>query len=69
MSNTLVAAPAKVANPKDDLGIDRAFIIQMSQVPFLAVLFVIINFAAHAIWAQPLQAPKILPPSSSSAPE
>jgi prepilin peptidase CpaA len=53
MSNTLTAspAPATTATPKDDLGIDRAFILQMSQIPFLAVLFVAINFAAHTIWS------------------
>lgn len=52
MSNALTASqvPATTATPKDDLGIDRAFIIQMSQVPFLAVLFVAINFVAHWIW-------------------
>lgn len=52
MSNALSVspAPAATATPKDDLGIDRAFILQMSQVPFLALLFVAINFATHWIW-------------------
>jgi prepilin peptidase CpaA len=51
MSNALTApqAPATI-NAADDLGIDRAFVIQMSQVPFIAALFVVISYVAHLIW-------------------
>jgi prepilin peptidase CpaA len=51
MSSALTSTQASaVAAPKDDLGIDRAFVLQMAQVPFLAVLFVFIDLAAHQIW-------------------
>jgi prepilin peptidase CpaA len=50
MSNATLAPQAPPINPADDLGIDRAFVLQMSQVPFIAALFVAISFAAHLIW-------------------
>jgi prepilin peptidase CpaA len=51
MSTALTAPQSPVAaSAKDDLGIDRAFVLQMAQVPFLAVLFVIIDVVAHLIW-------------------
>ena len=45
--------PATVPVPTDadDLGIDRAFLIQMAQVPFIALAFVLASFASHQIWA------------------
>ena len=52
MSQTLTAAQAPAAPATaDDLGIDRAFVLQMAQVPFLALLFVAINYAAHLAWS------------------
>src|SRR5262245_16717098 len=52
MSNTLSATPTPVAAPPaDDLGIDRAFLLQMAQVPFIAVLFVLASFVSHQVWA------------------
>jgi prepilin peptidase CpaA len=52
MSNALTAAEANptTAAPADDLGIDRAFVLQMAQVPFIAALFVLISYVAHLIW-------------------
>jgi prepilin peptidase CpaA len=52
MSNALTApqpaAPAK--NSAEDLGIDRAFILQMAQVPFIAVALMLASFIGHQIW-------------------
>src|SRR5262245_50078830 len=52
MSNALTApqAPATNVPPADDLGIDRAFVLQMAQVPFIAALFVAISYGAHLAW-------------------
>src|SRR5262245_23943263 len=52
MSNALTAPqanPTTSAPADDDLGIDRAFILQMAQVPFIAALFVAISYVAHLI--------------------
>jgi len=50
--NTLMVPSAPASTSKaNELGIDRPFIIQMAQIPFLSVLFVIINCAAHYLWA------------------
>jgi prepilin peptidase CpaA len=52
MSNTLSAPPTPAAAPAaDDLGIDRAFLLQMAQVPVIAVAFVLASFISHQIWA------------------
>jgi len=51
MSQAVLVPPTPAAAPPpDDLGIDRAFVLQMSQVPFLALLFTGVSFAAHQIW-------------------
>jgi prepilin peptidase CpaA len=52
MSNALVSSqtPALTAPADDDLGIDRAFILQMAQLPFIAALFILLSFAGHLIW-------------------
>ena len=34
----------------DSLGIDREFLLQMAQVPVIALVVVLINAAAHALW-------------------
>jgi prepilin peptidase CpaA len=53
MSNALIApkTPAANLNPADDLGIDRAFVLQMAQVPFIAALWILISFAGHLAWS------------------
>jgi prepilin peptidase CpaA len=43
-----VSAPP-VADP-DDLGIDRAFLLQMAQVPFFALGLVLLAYLSHVIW-------------------
>src|SRR5437879_2799095 len=53
MSNALAAPPASttvVNNTADDV-IDRAFILQMAQVPLIALGFVLVCFVAHELWA------------------
>src|SRR5438045_2744699 len=42
--------PANVPAP-DDLGIDRAFLMQMARIPFIAVGWILASFLAHQIWA------------------
>ena len=61
MTNELTAPPTALGTPdpvppaptapKDDLGIDRAFIIQMARMPLLAVAWVVAAIVAHQIWA------------------
>lgn len=52
MTNEMTAEPNTNAAPKpDDLGIDRAFLLQMAQVPVFAVAWVLLSFIAHHIWA------------------
>jgi prepilin peptidase CpaA len=48
-SGTPVLTSAPVGD-KDDLGIDRAFLMQMAQVPFFAVGWVVAAFLSHQIW-------------------
>lgn len=50
MSNTLMAPPPAVSGSANDVGIDRAFLLQMAQVPFIAVLFVAASFISHLLW-------------------
>ncbi len=38
--------------PQDDLGIDRAFIMQMAQVPFIALGLMLLAFLSHILWQQ-----------------
>ena len=53
---TLATAPQSVAvlpnagSPANDLGIDRAFALQMAQVPFIALGFVLLAFLSHVLW-------------------
>ena len=44
--------PVAVENPtaKDELGIDRAFMMQMAQVPFIALGFVLLAYLSHVLW-------------------
>ncbi len=56
MTQQSTATVATVANPvpattnADDLGIDRAFLMQMAQVPVFALLFVGLAYLSHVIW-------------------
>lgn len=52
---TISPAPQTVAVPNqptasDDLGIDRAFVMQMAQVPFIALGFVLLAYLSHVLW-------------------
>jgi len=53
MSNSVAtpAAATPAAADPNDLGIDRAFLLQMAQVPVFAVLFILASFICHQIWA------------------
>jgi prepilin peptidase CpaA len=45
-------APTATANKTDEsIGLDRAFLLQMSRMPLFSVLWVAAAFAAHWIWA------------------
>ena len=49
MSNLLtVPKPSTQTNPTDDLGIDRAFLLQMAQIPFISAAFVALSFVRQA---------------------
>jgi prepilin peptidase CpaA len=50
MSNVLVNPSSPVSNTPDDV-IDRAFILQMAQLPFIALVFVLASFVTHQLWA------------------
>ena len=50
MSNALVNPSTSRSNTPDDV-IDRAFILQMAQVPFIALGFVLLSFIANQLWA------------------
>jgi prepilin peptidase CpaA len=52
MSNALASPQIQSVTPaaEDDLGIDRAFILQMAQLPFIAAIFVAISYICHLIW-------------------
>lgn len=43
--------PANPVSPQDDLGLDRAFLMQMARIPFFAVGWVLLAFVSHLIWA------------------
>lgn len=43
-----VAAPVKTTT--DDLGIDRALILQLAQVPFIALGLVLLAYLSHLLW-------------------
>jgi prepilin peptidase CpaA len=43
--------PAPATPPADDLGIDRAFVLQMARMPALALVWVAAGIAAHHAWA------------------
>ena len=45
-----VSVPAPAVPGTDDLGIDRAFLLQMAQVPFIALGFVLLAYLSHLIW-------------------
>jgi prepilin peptidase CpaA len=49
-TSTVADVPAQTA--PDDLGIDRAFLMQLARVPFIAVGWVLAAFLSHVIWAQ-----------------
>lgn len=52
MSNAILTPQqsATRTSTADDLGIDRAFVLQMSQVPFIAVVLTALSFLAHTLW-------------------
>src|SRR6476659_3044512 len=41
--------PAPAA-PTDDLGLDRAFLMQLARVPFIAVAVILAAFLCHQVW-------------------
>jgi prepilin peptidase CpaA len=45
-----VVAPAATTAP-DDLGIDRAFLMQMARVPFIAGALVVLAWLSHHLWS------------------
>lgn len=45
------SAAAPVQPAADDLGIDRAFVMQMAQVPFFALGFILLAYLSHVLWA------------------
>jgi len=48
---TSAVSPVSVPSPAaEDLGIDRAFMLQMAQVPFIALGCVLLAFLSHVIW-------------------
>jgi prepilin peptidase CpaA len=51
---TISPAPQTGAIPNqtapDDLGIDRAFVMQLAQVPFIALGFVLLAYLSHVLW-------------------
>jgi prepilin peptidase CpaA len=49
-ATTPAAHPANAPAP-DDLGIDRAFLMQMARIPFIALGWVLASFLAHQLWA------------------
>jgi prepilin peptidase CpaA len=52
--------PRPAANP-DDLGIDRAFLIQMAWVPVIALGWVLAAFLSHLVWGAVAPAPNYGP--------
>jgi prepilin peptidase CpaA len=47
--STPATAPPPVA-PADDLGIDRALLLQLAQVPFVAAALVLLSWLSHLAW-------------------
>src|SRR5215207_9158536 len=49
---TTATQPVAAQSPAtpDELGIDRAFVLQMAQVPFIALGFVLLAFLSHITW-------------------
>lgn len=47
--------------PPDDLGLDRAFLMQMARVPFIAVAWVLASLLATLVWAAVTPAPNYAP--------
>ena len=52
--------PASVP-PQDDLGIDRAFLMQMARVPFIAIVWVLASLLVTQIWNLVAPAPNYGP--------
>jgi len=52
--------PASAAAP-DDLGIDRAFLMQMARIPFIALGWILAAFLAHQLWAAVAPSPNYAP--------
>jgi len=50
MNMAVQSVPGASAPETDDLGIDRAFLLQMAQVPFIALAFVLLAYLSHLIW-------------------
>lgn len=52
MSTSLAAPEASTApaNRPDDLGIDRAFLMQMARVPFIAMGWILASYLSHLVW-------------------
>jgi len=44
-------SPAEVHTAPDDLGIDRAFLMQMARIPFIAIGWVVASILAYQLWA------------------
>ena len=42
--------PANPVPPQDDLGLDRAFLMQMARIPFIAAGWVLVAFLSHQVW-------------------
>src|SRR5262245_64294521 len=45
------APPVSTPAAPDDLGLDRAFVLQMARMPFLALIWVVAAVVAHQVWA------------------
>lgn len=45
----------------DDLGIDRAFLMQMARIPFFALGWILVAFLAHQLWAAIAPGPNYAP--------
>lgn len=51
MSNAITTPPTTTTlTTTNDLGIDRAFVMQMAQVPFIAAAFVVLSWLVHLVW-------------------
>ncbi|MEZ6139702.1 MAG: A24 family peptidase [Zavarzinella sp.] len=45
------ASPTNNSSDTDDLGLDRAFVMSMVRIPFIAVIWVVLALVSHQIWA------------------